>query len=57
MTLSTKVELKKRRITIKNVDSLDNGVYKCIAKNSAGSRRSVKNFPLVIEGMIFFLPK
>ncbi|XP_050311657.1 tyrosine-protein kinase-like otk [Anthonomus grandis grandis] len=49
-TNSTKLELKKRRLTIKHVDSLDNGVYKCEANNSAGSRKSAKGFALAVEG-------
>ncbi|XP_066148461.1 tyrosine-protein kinase-like otk [Euwallacea fornicatus] len=47
---SSKIELKKRRLTIKNVDSQDNGVYRCVAKNTAGDKRSIKNFPLTVEG-------
>ncbi|KAL1516132.1 hypothetical protein ABEB36_000053 [Hypothenemus hampei] len=47
---SANIELKKRRLLIKNASSLDNGVYRCEAKNAAGTKKSHKNFPLRVQG-------
>ncbi|CAG9824276.1 unnamed protein product [Phaedon cochleariae] len=45
---SARLEIKKKRLHIKAVEPSDNGVYRCVAKNEAGERRSSKNFALAV---------
>lgn len=47
---SQHIEIKKRRLHVKNVTPLDNGIYKCTAENKAGKRYSTKNFALAVPG-------
>ncbi|KYB28864.1 Tyrosine-protein kinase-like otk [Tribolium castaneum] len=47
---SDKIEIKKKRLHIKNVGPSDNGVYRCLANNTAGARYSTTNFALAVAG-------
>lgn len=44
------MEIKKRKLHIKSVDPSVNGVYRCAARNEAGTKQSVKNFALAVPG-------
>ncbi|XP_072398621.1 tyrosine-protein kinase-like otk isoform X1 [Diabrotica undecimpunctata] len=50
LTKSARLEIKKKRLHIKSVETSDNGVYKCVAKNEAGVQQSTKNFALIVPG-------
>ncbi|PSN56695.1 Hemicentin-1 [Blattella germanica] len=43
--------LTKKRLHIKNVSVKDNGVYRCSARNEAGSRNSADNFALTVADL------
>ncbi|CAH0547715.1 unnamed protein product [Brassicogethes aeneus] len=45
---SPRIEIKKKRLHIKNAQPGDNGVYRCAGKNEAGIEFSSKNFALAI---------
>nr|XP_022915980.1 tyrosine-protein kinase-like otk isoform X2 [Onthophagus taurus] len=47
---SSKHEMKKRRLHIKEASPSDNGIYKCTAQNQAGIKHSTKNFALAVAG-------
>lgn len=50
LTKSSKIDIKKKKLHIKSVDPSVNGVYRCTARNEAGSKQSVKNFALAVPG-------
>ncbi|KAF5296174.1 hypothetical protein FQA39_LY12628 [Lamprigera yunnana] len=50
LTKSSRIEIKKRKFHIKSVNPSDNGIYRCIARNAAGTQHSVKNFALAVGG-------
>ncbi|XP_063911044.1 tyrosine-protein kinase-like otk [Zophobas morio] len=45
-----RVEIKKKRLHIKSVGPSDNGIYRCSANNTAGTRHSNVNFALAVAG-------
>jgi hypothetical protein len=47
---SDTVSFGKKRLHLKNVSAKDNGVYRCVARNEAGSRNSADNFSLAVAG-------
>ncbi|XP_021932261.1 inactive tyrosine-protein kinase 7-like isoform X2 [Zootermopsis nevadensis] len=48
LTKSDTVSFGKKRLHLKNVSPKDNGVYRCVARNEAGSRNSADNFSLAV---------
>ncbi|KAJ8929669.1 hypothetical protein NQ314_017619 [Rhamnusium bicolor] len=42
LTKSARLEIKKKRLHIKEVEPSDNGVYRCVAENEAGIQQSSK---------------
>ncbi|XP_069698468.1 inactive tyrosine-protein kinase 7 isoform X2 [Periplaneta americana] len=48
LSKSETVSFSKKRLHLKNVSSKDNGVYRCSARNEAGSRNSADNFSLTV---------
>jgi hypothetical protein len=46
------VSFSKKRLHLKKVSAKDNGVYRCAARNEAGSRNSADNFSLAIAGQL-----
>jgi PTK7 protein tyrosine kinase 7 len=45
-----RIEIKKKRLHIRGVGPSDNGVYRCSANNTAGTRYSDINFALAVAG-------
>lgn len=52
MSKTEKVVPRGKRLHIKSVSPMDNGVYRCIVSNEAGSIESIKNFALNIPGNV-----
>ncbi|XP_045463115.1 tyrosine-protein kinase-like otk [Harmonia axyridis] len=50
LTKSPRIEIKKKRLHLKSVKPIDNGIYRCGAKNEAGIKYSSKNFVLAVQG-------
>ncbi|XP_060519446.1 tyrosine-protein kinase-like otk [Cylas formicarius] len=50
LTATSRLEMKKRRLVIKSAETSDNGVYRCTAKNAAGTKRSAKNYAMAVPG-------
>jgi hypothetical protein len=50
LTKSDTVSFGKKRLHLKNVSAKDNGVYRCVAHNEAGTRNSADNFSLAVAG-------
>jgi hypothetical protein len=50
LTKSDTVSFGKKRLHLRKVSAKDNGVYRCAARNEAGSRNSADNFSLAIAG-------
>jgi hypothetical protein len=52
LTKSDTVNFSKKRLHLRNVSAKDNGVYRCTARNEAGSRSSADNFSLAVAGVL-----
>ncbi|KAK9887060.1 hypothetical protein WA026_019995 [Henosepilachna vigintioctopunctata] len=50
LSKSAKMDIRKKRLHLKSVKAIDNGIYRCGAKNEAGIRYSAKNFVLAVQG-------
>ena len=47
------VKFKGKKIHVKDVSPSNNGVYRCVAHNDAGTAESFKNFILKTSGVLY----